>query len=162
MDGPYLGGGACWSAWVCKGSKRFHLRVQPIWCMWENPQKLVSALLSSPASSPCLKARAILVSQRTWLEERNVFKLTKEIACSPNTEHTWVKRLAESFYNVKYGSSIITSKSSSENLSNHNKHLCFCCLQDKTWIKMPKWTIFRNIITNVCLHYWDFQMNFLT
>ena len=30
-------------------------------------------------------------------------------------------------------------KSSSENLSNHNKHFCF---QDKTWIKMPKWTIF--------------------
>ena len=87
MDGLYLGGGACWSAWVCKGSKRFHLRVQPIWCMWENPQKLVSALLSSPASSPCLKARAILVSQRTWLEERNVFKLTEEIASSPNRSY---------------------------------------------------------------------------
>ena len=38
----------------------------------------------------------------------------------------------QSFYNVKYGSSIITSKSSSKNLSNQNKHLCFCCLQDKT------------------------------
>ena len=21
-------------------------------------------------------------------------------------------------------------------------NFCFCCLQDKTWIKMPKWTIF--------------------
>ena len=39
---------------------------------------------------------------------------------------------AESFYNVKNGSSIITSKSSSKNLSNENKHWCFCCLQDKT------------------------------
>ena len=46
------------------------------------------------------------------------------------------------FYNVKNGSSFITSKSSSDNLSNHKKHLCFCCLLDKTWIKMPKWTIF--------------------
>ena len=35
-------------------------------------------------------------------------------------------RLAESFYNVKNGSSIITSKSSSKNLSNENKHTqCF-------------------------------------
>ena len=33
---------------------------------------------------------------------------------------------AESFYNVKNGLSIITSKSSSKNLSNENKHtLCF-------------------------------------
>ena len=30
---------------------------------------------------------------------------------------------AESFYNVNYGLSIITSKSLSENLSNQNKHL---------------------------------------
>ena len=22
-----------------------------------------------------------------------------------------------------------------------HRHRCFCCLQDKTWIKMPKWTI---------------------
>ena len=57
--------------------------------------------------------------------------------------------LAEVFYSANYWSPIITSKNSSENLSNHNKHLCFCtvfssfcCLQDKTWIKMPKWTIF--------------------
>ena len=39
-----------------------------------------------------------------------------------------------------------TSKSWSENLSIRNKHLWtvprFCFLQDKTWIKMPKWTIF--------------------
>ena len=56
---------------------------------------------------------------------------------------------AEVFYGANYWSPIITSKNSSENLSNHNKHLCFCtvfssfcCLQDKTWIKMPKWTIF--------------------
>ena len=50
--------------------------------------------------------------------------------------------LAGVFYNVKSGSSFITSKNSSENLSNHNKHLCFCCLQDKTWIKMLNQTIF--------------------
>ena len=33
--------------------------------------------------------------------------------------------LAESFYNVKYGSSIIMSESLSENLSNENKHSVF-------------------------------------
>ena len=44
--------------------------------------------------------------------------------------------IAESFYNVKNGSSIITSKSSSKNLSNENKHWFFGCLQDKLWIKM--------------------------
>ena len=48
--------------------------------------------------------------------------------------------LAGVFYNVKNGSSFITSKSSSKNLSNENKHCCFCCLQNKSWIEMPKWT----------------------
>ena len=57
-------------------------------------------------------------------------------------KNIFLEKIAGVFYNVKNGSSFITSKSSSENLSNHNKRLCFCCLQDKTWIKMPKWTIF--------------------
>ena len=52
-------------------------------------------------------------------------------------DYTITARLAESFYNVKNGSSIITSKSSSKNLSNEKKQWCFCCLQDKTWIKIP-------------------------
>ena len=39
----------------------------------------------------------------------------------------------------------------------------FCgCLQDKMWIKMPKWTFFLNIITSVCFDYWDFLTNLLT
>ena len=42
-----------------------------------------------------------------------------------------------SFYNVKHGLSFIMSKSSSKNLSNENKRWSLCCLQDKTWIKMP-------------------------
>ena len=71
--------------------------------------------------------------------------------------------IAESFYDVKNGSSIITSKSSSKNLSiNENKHWCFCCLQDKMWIKMPKMNYFFNIIKSVCFDSWDFLMNFLT
>ena len=46
------------------------------------------------------------------------------------------------------------SKNSSEILSYHSKHLCvFFCLQDKMWIKMPKWGIFDN---------WEFLTNFLT
>ena len=41
------------------------------------------------------------------------------------------------FYNVKKGSSFIASKSSSKNVSNEKNPWCFCCLQDKTLIKMP-------------------------
>ena len=72
--------------------------------------------------------------------------------------------IAESFYYVNYGLSIITSKKLSNNLSNQNKHLCFCCLQDKMWIKMPKWTIF--VISFLwkcrmfCFDYWDYLTNF--
>ena len=43
-----------------------------------------------------------------------------------------IKIIAEVFYDVKKGSSFIASKSSSKNLSNENKHWCFCCLLDKT------------------------------
>ena len=71
--------------------------------------------------------------------------------------------LAESFYNVENGSSFITSKSLSENLSNHKKHLCFCCLQDKTWIKMPKWTIFlissKVFVLITEIFWWTFWCN---
>ena len=35
------------------------------------------------------------------------------------------------------------------------------CLQDKTWIKMPKWTIFFNISKIVWSEYWDFLIIFL-
>ena len=51
--------------------------------------------------------------------------------------HEKANTLAESFCNVKNGSSIITSKSLSKNLRTENKHWCFCCLQGKTWIKIP-------------------------
>ena len=52
--------------------------------------------------------------------------------------------------------SVITSKSLSKNFSVHIKHFCFCCLQDKPWIKMPKWTVFV-ISSQVChFDYWDF------
>ena len=47
--------------------------------------------------------------------------------------------------------SIIMSKSLSKNLSNKNKHWCFCCLQDKTWIKMP--ILWKHRVC--CFHYWD-------
>ena len=57
--------------------------------------------------------------------------------------------LAGVFYNVKNGSSFIASKILSKNLSNENKHCCFCCLQDKTWIKMP-----------ILWNYWDSLTNF--
>ena len=46
----------------------------------------------------------------------------------------WSNILEESFCNINYGLSIITSKSLSKHLSNQNKHLRFCCLQDKTRI----------------------------
>ena len=50
--------------------------------------------------------------------------------------------IAEFFCKFKNGSSIITSKNLSKNLSNESKQWCFCCLYDKTLIKMP---ILRNI-----------------
>ena len=52
------------------------------------------------------------------------------------------------------------SKSSSKNLSNENKHWCFCCLQDKTWIKMPivwKHRVFWFFITEIL--WWTFWRN---
>ena len=45
--------------------------------------------------------------------------------------------LAELFNSIKNGSSFITSKSLSKNLSNENKHWCFCRLQDKMRNKTP-------------------------
>ena len=71
-------------------------------------------------------------------------------------DHNWVNIfwmkifIAQYFYKVKNGLSNITSKSSSKNLSNENKHWCFCCLQDKTWIKMQ-----------ILWNYWDSLTNFL-
>ena len=43
--------------------------------------------------------------------------------------HAW----AESFYNVNYGPSIITSKSLSKNLSNQNKHLWWYYKNSSFW-----------------------------
>ena len=43
--------------------------------------------------------------------------LTKDASEDQN-----IKTIAESFYNVNYGSSIIMSKSRSKNHSNQNKH----------------------------------------
>ena len=61
----------------------------------------------------------------------NFIGLGKGFFCSINCT-SFVKTKEKSFYNIKKGWSIITSKSSSNNLSNENKHLCFCCLLDKT------------------------------
>ena len=62
--------------------------------------------------------------------------------------------LAESFYNVKYGLSIITSESSSENLINE----CFCFFKTKSEFKCQK----ELKKQSVCFHYWDCLTNFLT
>ena len=48
--------------------------------------------------------------------------------------------IGESFYYVNYGSSIIAPKVS-QIISVPKTY--FCCLHDKTWIKMPKLTIFE-------------------
>ena len=43
-------------------------------------------------------------------------------------------------------------------------YFCFCCLQDKPWIKMPKWTIFEISFLwkhqCLCCHYWDYLTKF--
>ena len=59
-------------------------------------------------------------------------------------------------------------KNWSNHLSNENiplpKHCCFCCLQDKTWIKMPKWTRFETLFLwkhqFFCFHYWYYLTKF--
>ena len=81
---------------------------------------------------------------------------TMYVLTNPNLYSNIWLTIAGVFYNVKNWLSFITSKSSSENLSNHNKHLSFCCLQDKTWIKNAKMNYFFNIITSVYFDYWDF------
>ena len=55
---------------------------------------------------------------------------------------------------------LLRQKVRQKNLSNQNKHFCFCCLQEKTWIKMQKWTIF--VISSDCFDYWYFLTNFST
>ena len=71
---------------------------------------------------------------RDHFEIKIICESTKH--CFLQGDREWTT-IAQYFYNVKNGWSIILSKSSSKNLSNENKQWCFCCLQDKTWIKMP-------------------------
>ena len=61
----------------------------------------------------------------------------------------------EVFYNVKNRLSFIKSKSSSKNLSNENKHCCFCCLLDKTRIKMPNLWDYRDTLTTFWRNKWQ-------
>ena len=55
-------------------------------------------------------------------------------------------------------------KKFAKNLRNQNNLFFCCCLQHKTWITMPKWTIF--VISFLwkheyfCFHYWDYLTNF--
>ena len=65
--------------------------------------------------------------------------------------------IAESFYNVKNGSSIITSKSLSKNLSNENTGV-FVVFKTKCELKCQ----FSGNTVCVCFHYWDSLTNFLT
>ena len=77
--------------------------------------------------------------RRIWLFSANKIKSSECFRKQPKTTNN---NPIETFYNINYGSSIIKSKCLSQKLSNQNKHLSFCCLPDKTWIKMPKWNIF--------------------
>ena len=73
----------------------------------------------------------------------------------------------ESFYNVNYGSSVITSKRSSKNISLIKTNTC-----DDTYYKNSSFWNFNsrfilntdledNKNTSVCFDYWDFLTNFL-
>ena len=110
---------------------QIHWKILLLWHMF-------SMLLDMPSTIFCF----------VWLIRKFKRKLEKSswivrISIGPNKQTAfWNKSLAESFYKISYGSSIITSKKLSKNFSNQNKHFCFCCLQDKTWIQMPKRTIF--------------------
>lgn len=70
---------------------------------------------------------------------KNVLFLSMKLELSPSKikvqkRHFLTKKLSL-FYHVNYGLSIIASK-----VSQKHEQWCFCCLQDKKWIKMPKWT----------------------
>ena len=76
----------------------------------------------------------ILKSQNIPLNDLQPLMVVNEIQTKVMRvrNDTFINPIMESFYNVKNGSSFITSKSWSKNLSNENKHWHFCCLQDKT------------------------------
>ena len=113
---------------------------------------------------------ALLLQSMTKHKSRSVLKFmfskkaTKIEKSSPSIWHFLSKRQIDGedfvifcvllriheLYNIKNRSSFITSKFLSKNLSNENKHWCFCCLRDKMWIKMP-----------ILWKYWDSLMNFL-
>ena len=96
------------------------------------PTRKTSRKRSIPTQSSVISAKKCSV----------VYRVPIQLEWQP--QKVWITTTkAESFYNVNYGSSIIMSKSSSKNLSNQNKHSCFCCLQDKMWIIIPKWTFFE-------------------
>ena len=70
--------------------------------------------------------------------------------------------IAGVLYGVKYWLSKSTSKMC-QKFSVIITNICgFFCLQDKTWIKMPKWSNVFNIVRSVCFDYCEFLTNFLT
>ena len=83
--------------------------------------------------------------------------------CSVGLNYFWgftFRTLAESFYYVKYGSSIITSKIPSKIISNKNKKtgvsrkiVCFGIL-----IHVLSWRQQKHQC--LCFHYWDFLTTF--
>ena len=63
---------------------------------------------------------------------RAIGSVQKALQKSAISQESFYDPIAGVFYNVKNRLSFIASKSLSKNLSNENKQLCFCCLQDKT------------------------------
>ena len=86
------------------------------------------------------KSAESMLTQKRLLMSQKIQIITNRLL--DNKESSKFKLIGEVFYGANYWSPIITSKYSSEILSNHNKHLCFFCFQDKMWIKMPKWCNF--------------------
>ena len=87
----------------------------------------------------------------------HIFKITKS---GNQKQSQFANLLAESFYYVKYGLSIITSKIPSKILSNENKKtgvsrkiVCFGIL-----IHVLSWRQQKHQC--LCFHYWDFLTNF--
>ena len=69
--------------------------------------------------------------RQSWKKRRNT-KWTKDVFIETMLKHVWVT-IAESFYYVNYGSSMIMSKSLSKNLSNQNKHLWWYYKNSSFW-----------------------------
>ena len=131
-----------------------------------------TCLLWSPilSNSLFLASRKLFLEQSYWSEKNN-FLLSKAniIASNLIIEHPqkWVDIEAISILSTtsNMNCQLLRQKLVKKFQLWKHERWCFCCLQDKMWIKMPKWTIFEISFLwkhqYFCFHYWDYLTNIL-